>query len=123
MNDKESLGYLKLLLALQICDLEECWFDGYNHAPTESLDSNPYSMFSVEHHYWREGWWTGFHTKECQNDEHVNIDSNMDFSQYYFGNESSPKSLMPFKIYQINQMQQSSNVQTSKSLEQHLVEN
>lgn len=69
MDTQNYLGYLKLLLAINKPDYEECWINGYEHALHQTLNSNPFALNTEEHRYWSEGWWSGFYTKTCHNDK------------------------------------------------------
>lgn len=83
MNTENYLGYLKLLLAINKPDYEECWINGYEHALHQTLDNNPFTTNTPEYRYWSEGWWTGFNTRACYNDEVVSDDLDPSTSQTF----------------------------------------
>jgi len=54
----EIVSRARLLLNIQMPDLEECWQEGYE-SQIRDVDetSNPYAEHSTEYYHWSEGWW------------------------------------------------------------------
>lgn len=59
--DREAIGYLRLKLAIEHPNAEECWKEGYDCALHNiSEDENPYKPDTLEYRNWMDGWWAGF---------------------------------------------------------------
>jgi len=62
MNDEQILPHIRLKLALDNPDWQECYAEGYEMARAEVPESeNPYEADSSEHEFWQDGWWDGFY--------------------------------------------------------------
>lgn len=58
MTKKELLAHLKLHLAVQQPDVEQCWLEGYEQSQLGIVEAaNPYPSKSIEYRYWNDGWW------------------------------------------------------------------
>ena len=70
MEHSKLLSAAKLLLEINTPTLDDCWKDGYDMSVAMSLEDNPYTEGTSNHHHWSEGWWEGFYTKDdvCHND-------------------------------------------------------
>lgn len=78
MDDKQILAHLRLHLAAQMTDVEQCWQEGYDSCG-QNLDAtdNPYEQSSKEYHYWNEGWWCSYYNEDPVFNERMATDFNL----------------------------------------------
>ena len=73
----DSLAIAKMLLEIQLPNLEDCWDEGRVLSATHKLEDNPYKPGTANFHHWQEGWWYGQlnelgsegYTEQAANDE------------------------------------------------------
>ncbi len=58
LNEQQLQARAKLMLSIQMPDLEECRQEGFDANKEDILEKqNPYALDSEEYYHWQEGWW------------------------------------------------------------------
>jgi ribosome modulation factor len=61
----DDLALTRLMMHVEMPDLEETWLDGYQSGLDDlPEENNPYPMNSQEYECWNEGWWAGFYQEQ-----------------------------------------------------------